>query len=168
MGNPLHFFWEKMSIALGSDGEPLIDDDLGLLEDEFLMGVHLGISCDVCGIQNIAGPRYHCRECIDFEFDLCWTCHQSCCSIHPCHGFDLIDAPLVPIRQSDLRHDPAPWTRFTTDDLHEFSELLGISLGVDDVLVTEWPNLRRDHCITVLTGLSKPRATFVKVIALFG
>jgi len=58
--------------------------------------------------------------------------------MHPCHEFERIDAPLVPVWQSDLRTDPVPWIRPSGDNLHELSELHGTSLGVDEKLVIEW------------------------------
>lgn len=121
-----------MSIASGSDGESPINDDHCPLDDRFFMAVHLGFSCDGCGIQNIEGPRYHCCECDNV--DLCGTCHLNSCSAHPGHQFELIDAPVASVQDQDR----VPWTPLTMDNFDEFSELNGANLGVCDALITSW------------------------------
>merc|ERR1712007_31842 len=117
-------------------GESFISNHHQPVESQSIMSVHLGIPCDLCGIQCFAGPRYHCLECADF--DLCAICYQNRGTIHPVHAFEMIDAPLVPVSPSDLQQDPVPWTPITMDNYYEFSELNGTKSGVEDELVTAW------------------------------
>lgn len=42
---------------------------------------HIGYSCDLCECDPIAGVRYHCETCDDF--DICESCHQEHSHKHP-------------------------------------------------------------------------------------
>jgi len=94
------------------------------------MAFHCGTPCDACGIQSIEGPRYHCRQCADF--DMCGTCYRNSNTVHPSHTFEEIAAPLWSWDRSRVALTP-----LTAETLHEFTEL-NSRRGVDDALVTAW------------------------------
>jgi len=112
------------SAASGSEGEWLIDED-PVLEDE-LVAFHCRTPCDACGIQCIEGPRYHCRQCADFN--MCGTCYRNSNTEHPGHTFEEIAAPLG---------SGVALTPLTADTLRELTDLNN-RRGVDDTLVTAW------------------------------
>jgi len=52
--------------------------------------IHQGVTCDGCGVSPIAGPRFKCRSCRNFDF--CLQCRHE--RAHdPTHPFEQIETP---------------------------------------------------------------------------
>lgn len=56
--------------------------------------LHLGVECDACGAAPIAGKRFKCNDCADY--DLCEKCHVHAAVVHfTGHTFTTIDKPMM-------------------------------------------------------------------------
>ena len=57
--------------------------------------IHVGVTCDHCFKQNIAGVRHRCSECFDFDMcDACFVKHQHA-HTHPVSSFMHFSSPVV-------------------------------------------------------------------------
>jgi len=93
-------FMEQLSEAV----LPLVDDIVADLPEaeqrprETQSAIHHGVTCDHCGVHPIAGPRFKCKTCPNY--DLCGNCFPQKMSIHPPtpsdaspHEFECIISP---------------------------------------------------------------------------
>jgi hypothetical protein len=57
--------------------------------------IHVGVTCDHCFEQNIAGVRHRCSDCSDFDLcDACFT-QQQHAHTHPVSSFSHFSSPVV-------------------------------------------------------------------------
>lgn len=66
--------------------------------------IHHGVSCNNCGMSPIAGPRYYCATCADY--DLCETCETS--GVHPnFHDRIKINIPIPLMKSPRFQWKPS-------------------------------------------------------------
>jgi hypothetical protein len=76
--------------------------------------IHVGVTCDNCFTQNMAGVRHRCSECFDFDLcDACFAEHRNA-HTHPLSSFMHLSSPVVHInvRCCGCQSQPLVGTRY--------------------------------------------------------
>lgn len=65
-------------------------------------GVAMSVPCDICGLQQLTTPFYHCVEC---QFDVCAQCFRPPAeeAIHTPGPFDVGESPRFTLRRADIQ-----------------------------------------------------------------
>ena len=76
--------------------------------------IHVGVTCDHCFEQNIAGVRHRCSKCVDFDMcDACFAKDQHA-HTHPVSSFMHFSSPVVhtDVRCRGCQSQPLTGTRY--------------------------------------------------------
>ena len=76
--------------------------------------IHVGVTCDHCFEQNIAGVRHRCSKCVDFDMcDACFAKDQHA-HTHPVSSFMHFSSPVVHtnVRCRGCQSQPLTGTRY--------------------------------------------------------
>ena len=76
--------------------------------------IHVGVTCDHCFEQNIAGVRHRCSKCVDFDMcDACFAKDQHA-HTHPVSSFMHFSSPVVHtnVRCRGCQLEPLAGTRY--------------------------------------------------------
>jgi hypothetical protein len=79
----------------------------------------MNVRCDGCGAQDIAGTRWKCQGCSNFDF--CDTCFSTDTLHRRAHIFSCIDQPLEHYQSVQLRHGK---TRKISSDHLDFDHVI--------------------------------------------
>lgn len=71
----------------------------GLHEAVRLTPIHFGVTCDICSRSDIAGVRFKCLECEDY--DICEHCERTS-NVHDHHLFARLPTVHSQIRVADI------------------------------------------------------------------
>ncbi|OCT46789.1 EF hand domain protein [Cladophialophora carrionii] len=119
--------------------------------------IHRGVECNSCGVHPIAGIRYHCANC--FDFDLCESCEASSSHVKS-HVFYKIRIPAPSrgnVKQVTPKWYPGNPDAFATSLPSSASKPLLEETGMErtemDALYEQFKCVASHYCTTDPTGL---------------
>ncbi|EXJ65096.1 hypothetical protein A1O7_01436 [Cladophialophora yegresii CBS 114405] len=119
--------------------------------------IHRGVECNSCGVHPIAGIRYHCANC--FDFDLCESCEASSSHVKS-HVFYKIRIPAPSrgnVKQVTPKWYPGNPDAFATSLPSSASKPLLEKTGMErtemDALYEQFKCVASQYCTTDPTGL---------------